>query len=263
MPNLVFLGRELRRAREAAGMSQAQLADTVNYAPSFVSMVESADRMPKKDFTEACDRALSTGGLLTRLLTELIARDGAPEWFWPWIDIEREAVSLRSFEPLVVYGLLQVPEYTRALVRSWDLGQDEATEQAVTARAERQQVLSKDEPPMLVAVMDEGVLRRPVGGAAIMRKQLDHLLNVSNLPHIIIQVVPSGTGEYAGLAGSFVVAETPDGDMAYLETALSGQTVDQPEQVARIIKRWEALRAEALPQRQSHQLIEEVAQTWK
>lgn len=136
MPSLVFLGRELRRAREAAGMSQAQLGEAVSYAPSFVSMVETASRLPKKDFTQACDRVLTTGGILTRLLTELIARDGAPEWFWPWLDVEREATSLRSFHPLVVYGLLQVPDYARALIRSWELGPDEQTEQAVNARLE-------------------------------------------------------------------------------------------------------------------------------
>jgi len=263
LPSLTFLGRELRRAREAAGMSQAQLAEMINYAPSFISMVETADRLPKKDFTEACDKALNTNGILTRLLTDLIARDGAPEWFWPWIDIEREAASLRSFQPLVVYGLLQVPDYAHALIRSWDLGQDEQTEQAVGARLERQQILSKSNPPMLVAVMDEGVLRRPVGGPEVMRKQLDHLIEMSKQPNILIQVVPLSAGEYAGLAGPFVIAEATEGDVAYMENALSGQTVEQPEQVARIIRRWEALRAEALPHKQSVQMIEEVAKTWK
>jgi transcriptional regulator with XRE-family HTH domain len=263
MPSLVFLGKEVRHAREAAGMSQAQLAETINYAPSFVSMVEHADRMPKQDFTEACDRALNTGGFLTRILTELVARDGAPEWFWPWLDREREATSLRSFHPLVVYGLLQVPDYAHALIRAWELGPDEQTEQAVKARLERQQILAKSEPPMLVAVMDEVVLRRPVGGAAVMRKQLDHLAEMSRQPNIIIQVVPLSAGEYAGLAGPFVIAETAgSGDVAYMENTLSGQTVEQPEQVAQITKRWEALRAEALPNKQSVHLIEEVAETW-
>ncbi len=252
LPSLIFLGRELRRAREAAGMSQTQLAETINYAPSFVSMVETASRLPKKDFTEACDRTLNTGGILTRLLTELIARDGAPEWFWPWLDVEREAISLRSFHPLVVYGLLQIADYSRALIRSWELGSDEQTEQAVNARLERQQILAKSEPPMLVAVMDEVVLRRPVGGAEVMRKQLDHLTEMSRQPNIIIQVVPLSAGEYSGLAGPFVLAETAgSGDVAYMENALSGQTVEQPEQVAQIAKRWEALRAEALPHKQS------------
>lgn len=257
-----FFRRELRRAREKAGMSQTQLAELIHYAPSFISMVESGDRLPKKDFTEACDTALNTDGLLTRLLTELIARDGAPEWFWPWIDIERDATSLRAFEPLVVYGLLQIAEYARVLFRSWELGQDEETEQAVNARVERQQILAKSNPPMLVAVMDEGVLRRPIGGPEVMRQQLDHLIKLSKQPNIFIQIVPLSAGEYSGLAGPFVIAETSEGNMAYMENTLSGQTVDQPEQVARIVKRWEALRAEALPHKQSVQLIEEVAQIW-
>lgn len=85
---------------------------------------------------------------------------------------------------------------------------------------------------------------------------------MSRQPNILIQVVPFDAGAYSGLAGPFVVAETANGDVAYMENPLGGQTVEQPEQVARIIKRWEALRAEALPHKQSVQLIQEVVQTW-
>jgi hypothetical protein len=244
-------------------MSQSQLAESVNYAPSFISMVETASRLPKRDFTESCDRVLKTGGILTRLLTELIARDGAPEWFWPWLDVEREATSLRSFHPLVVYGLLQTVDYTRALIRSWELRPEEQTEQVVNARLERQQILTKEAPPLVVAVMDEGVLRRPIGGPAVMHEQLEHLVEMSKQPNIIIQVVPASAGEYAGLAGPFIIAEmAASGDVAYLETALSGQTIEHPEQVGQINRRWEALRAEALPHEPSLQMIEEVAKTW-
>lgn len=160
-------------------MSQAQLAQLINYAPSFVSMVENADRLPKQDFTQACDKALDTGGILTRLLTELIARDGAPEWFWPWIEIEREAISFRAFEPLIVHGLLQTREYARAIFRSSQIGSDEDVERSVEARLQRQEILAREHPPMFVAVMGEEMLRRPIGGHAVMRAQFEHLVDVS------------------------------------------------------------------------------------
>lgn len=179
LPSLVFLGRELRRAREAAGMSQAQLAEAINYVPSFISMVETAGRLPKREFTEACDKTLGTGGFLTRLLTELIARDGAPEWFWPWIEIEREATSLRAFEPLIVHGLLQTREYARAIFRSSQIGSDTDVEQSVDARLHRQEILSRDDPPMFVVVIGEEALHRPIGGREVMFAQLEHLLEVS------------------------------------------------------------------------------------
>jgi len=262
LPSLIFLGRELRRAREAAGMSQEQLAEAVNYVPSFISMVETARRVPKKEFTDACDKTLNTDGNLTRILIELVIRDGTPEWFRPWIEIEREATSIRSFGPLVVHGLMQTPDYARAVLDA-RAETDERLEQLVTARLERQEILTRDEPPTLVAITDESALRRPVGGPDVMRGQLEHLVELSARRNILLQVVPLSSGGHAGLAGAFAIADLGGmNEVAYLETALSGQVIDAGDQVAKVVWLWESLRAEALQAKQSIEFIKEVAKSW-
>src|SRR6266545_1674724 len=138
-----FFASELRRARVAAGLSQDQLAQMISYSSSLVAMVETAQRTPSQDFTRRCDEALDTGGLLSRILEELVSHEIAPEWFRPWISIEREATSLRSYEPLLVQGLLQTPDYVRAVFRAGGSLSDEEVEQRVTARLERQELLSR------------------------------------------------------------------------------------------------------------------------
>jgi transcriptional regulator with XRE-family HTH domain len=254
----------VRHAREAAGMSQAQLAELIKYAPSFVSMVEHAERMPKQDFTEACDRVLNTGGFLTRTLTDLVARDGAPEWFWPWLEIEQKATSLRWFEPLIVHGLLQTREYAHAIFRSSQIGSDADVEQSVDARIKRRDILTRDNPPMFVAVMGEEALRRPVGGPEVMLAQLEHLVEVSEqLSNVRIQIVPISVGEYSGLSGPFVIAELDEtSEFAFLDDSLNGRVVQGAEHVSEVLQHWELIKAEALPQKQSIDLIREAMKSW-
>ncbi len=258
-----FFASELRRARVAAGLSQDQLAQMISYSSSLVAMVETAQRTPSQDFTRRCDEALDTGGLLSRILEELVSHEIAPEWFRPWISIEREATSLRSYEPLLVQGLLQTPDYVRAVFRAGGSLSDEEVEQRVTARLERQELLSRENPPLLIAILDEGALRRPIGGPDVMHRQLLHLAKLAEQSRIIVQVVPVATGAYPGLAGPFVIASFDgSGEMVYLETPLRGHVVERAADVAAVKQRWEALRAEALSRKQSMELMLEVAATW-
>jgi transcriptional regulator with XRE-family HTH domain len=260
-----FFAGELRRARVAAGLSQDQLGQMIAYSGSTVAMVETTKRTPNQDFAKRCDDALATNGLLSRIQEQLLAHDLAPEWFRPWISIEREATSLLSYEPLVFQGLLQTPDYARAVIRSaGDALSTEKVEQLVTARLERQELLNRENPPLLIAIVDEGVLRRPVGGPELMHRQLRHVANASERSQIVVQVVPLATGAYAGLAGPFVIASFDgSGEMVYLDTQLRGQVVERAADVAAVKQRWEALRAEAFSRKQSTELILEVAETWK
>lgn len=113
---LAFFGAELRRLRADADLSQEQLAEQINYSPALVGVVETARRMPSRDFASRCDAALQTDGALARLWP-LVTRDVLPTWFRPWVqDVESEATTLRSWEPLIIPGLLQTPDYARALL---------------------------------------------------------------------------------------------------------------------------------------------------
>ncbi|MEO3813492.1 helix-turn-helix transcriptional regulator [Sphaerisporangium sp. B11E5] len=261
MTALEFFARELRRARETAGMSQAQLATAiVGYSASFVAMVETARRVPKPDFAQRCDQLFSTDGILARLAEDLVCRDMPPEWVGQWLSIEGNATSLLSYQPLVVPGLLQTESYAREVIAT--SGREFAVEEQVEARLERQGILSRLNPPMLVAVMDEGVLRRPVGGAKVMEEQITRLLEMAEHPRILIQIVPFAAGAYAGLAGPFVIATTDDRDVVYVDSAFSGDTTKRSEDVATMRRLWEAVRAEALPKRKSIDLMAKVAETW-
>ncbi|MET8157321.1 helix-turn-helix transcriptional regulator [Sphaerisporangium sp. NPDC005289] len=262
MTPLEFFARELRQARESAGLSQAQLATAiVGYSPSFVAMVETARRVPKPDFAERCDRTLETGGILTRLAQDLVCKAMPPEWLGKWLQIESAAISLLSYEALVVPGLLQTEAYARAIIAT--SGRTFDVDDQVEARLARQRILNTDNRPMLVVVLDEGVLRRPVGGAQTMYDQLLDLVDRAQRPDVVIQIVPLEAGAYSGLAGPFVIATFDGREVVYVDNALSGEVVEHAPDVATMKRLWEALRAEALPMKQSLELMKKVAETWK
>jgi transcriptional regulator with XRE-family HTH domain len=266
---LALFGAELRHYRTAAGLSQEQLGDRIGYSAALVGAVETARRMPTEDFTARCDvvEELGTGGALLRLrahLRDQLHRQVWPPWFREWPSIEREALSLRTWELVLVPGLLQTPDYARAILRgALSDATDEDIEQQVDARMGRQQILARQDPPMLWAIMDEAALRRPIGSARTMRAQLTHLLEAAQKPKIKVLTVPASTGAHVGVLGPFVIAEFRDTpDIAYLDTAAGGQIADHPEIVKACGQVFDTLRAEALPPRASLELIAEVRDIW-
>ncbi|MGW0436226.1 helix-turn-helix domain-containing protein [Micromonospora sp. NPDC003197] len=261
-PLLDLLAGELRRARTARGLTQVALGEEISYSGSLVAMVEQSRRIPKLDFTERCDRVLKTDGLLGRIHHVLLSDTLLP-WFREWVAIEREAVALRSYEPLVVPGLLQTEAYARALLTGASRFSQEEMESQVIARLERQVVLSPEKPPLLVAVFDEYVLRRPVGGPAVMREQLLHLVEVGTRHHVHLHVVPVSVGAYVGLNGAFVIASPGEGDdVAYLDNQLKGHIVQNPADLLTLRNTWEAVRAEALSHGQTIEVIREAVRAW-
>ena len=131
---LAFFGAELRRLRGATGTSQEELGQQIAYSGSLVGMVETARRAPTRDFAERCDTALATGGVLARLWP-LVSQEALPRWFRPFAEVERTATGIRSWGPMVIPGLLQTPDYARALISAWQPGDGrEAVQEQVTAR---------------------------------------------------------------------------------------------------------------------------------
>ncbi|MGH3318906.1 MAG: helix-turn-helix domain-containing protein [Streptosporangiaceae bacterium] len=257
-----FFGAELRHYRTKAGLSQEQLAAKVNYSAALVGSVETADRRPQLDLARRCDDALGTDGALIRLMV-MVRRESLPPPFRPWLEVEQEARILRSWELAVVPGLLQTETYARELLRSQPGATEERVEELVATRLERQAILSRDEPPLMWFVVDEGVLNRPVGGAEVMRDQLLALLEVSRHTHVAVQVLPSSAGAHPGVDGAFVIASF-DGspDVVYLGAVREGQLNDRPEDVTAITNIYDAIRAEALPARASLDLITKVMEQW-
>jgi transcriptional regulator with XRE-family HTH domain len=262
---LEFFGAELRRARTAAGLSQEQLGTRVGYSAAQVGKVETGDRAPSQDFAQRSDAALpDAGGLFARLYALARRWDGGyPSWFAEWIDSERRATSLRSWELALIPGLLQTADYAQAILGAGPDTLADELEQMVAARIERQAILDRARPPMLWVVVDEAVLHRHVGSPKIMHEQLQHLADLASRPRITIQVVPSRVGVHAGLLGAFIIAGF-DGapDMVYLETSSDGQVAEKSSVVAQVTLRFDSLRAVALPKDDSRDLILKVAEEW-
>jgi transcriptional regulator with XRE-family HTH domain len=254
---------ELRRARAANSLSQDQLADKIAYSSSLVAMVESRRRIPSLDFARRCDEAMRTGGSLARL-HPLVAGEAYPSWFRPFVELEKTAISLRWWEPVVIPGLLQTEAYARSILRaSRPRDADARIDEMVTARLARQEILRRENPPDLWVILDEGVLRRPVGEPGVMTAQLDQLITAARDPWITIQVMPAAAGAHPGLTGPFVIAGfASSAEVAYLDNALSGQVVERADDVRHVAVLYDTLRAEALPRRASIDLITEVVRTW-
>jgi transcriptional regulator with XRE-family HTH domain len=267
---LALFGDELRYLRKAAGLSLQQLADLISYSVSLVSAVENCSRTPSPDFAERCDTALDTGGALVRLLRRLkkyADRLAFPAWFREWPPIEERAVLLRSWELAVIPGLLQTEDYARAVMRgTLPDATDEEIEAKVRARMTRQEILAKDDPPLLRAIMAEAALRLPVGGAKVMREALAHLAEMAGRPGIRILVVPASAGPHVGLLGAFCIAtidgDDADAEIVYLETVVQGQITDRPEVVTACAAKFDSLLAEALSPKASLELITEVMESW-
>jgi transcriptional regulator with XRE-family HTH domain len=263
-PQGVF-GAELRYYRERAGLSQTELAALVNVSHDVISKIETGERPPAKDFPERLDAVpeLDSRGGLTRLWGNLrkgLRHRAVPGWFQPWTHFEAQAATLRSYEPLLVPGLLQTGDYARAILAARPGGKHDDLDDQVAARIGRQAVLARADPPQLWCVVDEGVLHRRIGGPKVMHDQLEHLADLAENPQTTIQVIPASAGAHAGLLGGFVIADL-DGSpgMVYLETAAEGQIADSPAIVAHAMLRFDALRSEALPRAASRDLIMKVA----
>ncbi|MEU8251108.1 helix-turn-helix transcriptional regulator [Nonomuraea sp. NPDC048916] len=260
-PTALF-GFELRRHRKARGWSQIRLSKAVSYSVGTISMIETARRSPTEEFARHCDEALEAEGALMRLWP-MVSHASAPPWFRPWLDVEATAEAIRTWEPLVVPGLLQTEDYARAMLSGEPGVTPEEVEEHVTARMERQSILRRPKPPMLWVVLDEGVLHRPIGDSVVMTAQIAHLLEVSQAPRITIQVLPLSAYSTTGLLGGFAIAQahgTPD--TAYVEAASNAQVTDWTETVRTLAFRYEGIRSEALSQRESINLIKETMQRW-
>jgi Domain of unknown function (DUF5753) len=162
-------------------------------------------------------------------------------------------------------GLLQTPEYARALFRAWRATEDDdEIERLVSARIDRQRIFGRPKPPSFWAVIDEAVLRRRVGSAKVMHDQLSHLTEMADRPMIKLHVIPAEVGAHVGLLGAFSIAGFANDTQGtvYFDTADEGQTTTDPATVAKIILMFDTMRSEALPHGASRDLIMKVAEEY-
>jgi transcriptional regulator with XRE-family HTH domain len=261
-------GKLLKFYRVRAGLTQSQLGAKVHLVGDVISKIETGERPPTRDLVPRLDALpeLATNGMLGEfyeILGDGLRETAYPAWFADWAIREAMARRLRWFEPLLVPGLLQTEGYMRAVFRTRFGITEPEIDDRVAARLKRQEILRRDDPPMLWVIFDEAVIRRPVGGPEVMAEQVNHLIEAAQQSHIMIQTVPSTVGAHEGLLGAFIIADFADGpSVGYQEGSVRGQLLEEPSDLEILTIGWDTLRGEALPRTASLALLEEVARRW-
>jgi DNA-binding XRE family transcriptional regulator len=261
-PDRALFADELKAMRRHAGLSREELADRVGYSESTIGMVEAGHRAPPLGIGARLDREFKLPGTFQRM-EERVRGIPFPVSFRPFVSIEAEARALRTFEHSLIPGLLQTEDYARSVLATKPNSTEAEIGGLVGERLARQAILVRDEPsaPLMWALIDEGALNRPVAASVVMRDQLKHLVHMSTLPNVTIQVVPYAAGGHSGLLGAFVIAEIVDnGSIVFLEDVAGGRVAEDADTVAEVALRFDALRSEALPKGASQNLFESVVE---
>lgn len=253
-------GTVLRAMREHAGVSTDELAAHVGYSRSLVVKIERGERMPPPDFIEKAEVLLRSGDVLARAATHL-ERGDFPSWFEEYAELEAKAVGLYKYDSLAINGLLQTEEYARVVLSAYCpvLDTDEV-EHRVQARLARQSALTKTPAVLAAFVIEEWVLRRPMGGPDVQKQQLEHLLEIGRQRNVTIQVIPTSCEGHAGLDGPMTLLETPERRLlAYLEVQGRSMLIDDRDEVSELHMRYGMIRSQALTPGDSAKLIEQIA----
>jgi hypothetical protein len=267
-----MLGAELRKSREGLGLTVDQAAERLGWHQSKVSRVETGRSGVRANEVGTLLDAYEINDPQTREALATLAREGKRRVWWaPYSDVithryasfiafEAEAASVRSFQTTLVHGLLQTPEYARAVTNALQPGtpQDEIDALVNVRLARQNATLRRADPLKVWAIMDEAVLRREIGGAEVMTKQLRHLREASEEPNITVQVLPYQAGAHAGLHGSFTILEFPirsDLDVVYADSLTSNLYLERDEDLALYSEAFDRLRAAALDVAPSRELI--------
>jgi transcriptional regulator with XRE-family HTH domain len=270
----MVLGNQLHRLREAAGVTPDEAGYEIRASRSKISRMENgrvgfkerdvADLLSLYGITDeqaragvlAVARQANTPGWWSKY------GDVLPGWFEAYLGLEGAASVIRSFELQFVHGLFQTEAYARAVtLLGYKAAPAEEIDRRVSLRLKRQDLLTRPEPPRVWSVIDEAALQRPLGGRAVMRAQLNRLIEVAELPHVTVQVVPFGRGGHAAAGGSFTVlrfseAELPD--IVYIEQLTSALYLDGRDDVDHYMEVMDRLGAEALTPAATVRLLTEI-----
>jgi transcriptional regulator with XRE-family HTH domain len=269
------LGSQLRRLREAAGITPERAGFEIRASRSKISRLENGRvKLKNRDVTDLLALYGVADEAVRSKFLALVIRSNVPDWWGEYNDIlpgwfenylglEAAAATIRSFEVQFVNGLFQTADYARAVTGlGRKTAQEDEIERWVKLRLKRQELLSRPDPPNVWSVMDEAVLRRGAGGAGVMRAQYRHLIEMAELPHVTLQVIPFGRGAHAGESGSFTVLrfEEPDlPDIVYLEQLTNAFYVEQRSDVERYLEVVDEISGAALTPDETTRLIEQAA----
>jgi transcriptional regulator with XRE-family HTH domain len=270
----VVLGRRLLDLRESAGLKREEAARILRVAPATVRRMEMAEVTLKIPYLQLLLKAYGVSDLEAEAFVQLAEEanrpgwwqrfhDVLPGWFSMHVSLEGAAAVIRQYEPHFVPGLLQTEDYARGVLESGAIGQTspDEIERHVALRMQRQELLTRQDAPRLWVVMDETVLRRPVGGAEVMRAQIDKLLDATKLPSVTLQVAPFANGPHPGTYGPFVLfrfamPELPD--MVYSEYLTGAVYLDARTEVAAHLEVMDRMAAQAATAHRTKEILRDL-----
>lgn len=253
------LGAQIRTLREKSGVSRTELGGRTNFSGSAIGAFERGDRTIDPVVLEKLDELLTANGVLKAVVPYLEEERHSPQYS-NFTSIEAKAVSLWVYSTHMLHGLLQTEAYARRLFEAYrPTVPAEEIEKRLADRVGRQKLLHRDPAPELCFVIEQSVLLRKTGGESVWRDQIRHLLEVGQLPHVCIQVVPLDCEEPVGSDGSMTLVEVPQYRMVgYVEVQEHSWLIQKPEAVSGMVQRHASIRGLALTPRESTHLIEQL-----
>jgi transcriptional regulator with XRE-family HTH domain len=269
------LGAELRRLREAHSLKLEEVAERLGLAPSTLSRIETGKAPTKSAYLSALLDQYQVDDPGVRKVLVDMAREGHRKGWWSiyddvlpsgfdiYVGLEAEASGLRSYETDLVHGLLQTTDYALAVLRELrPRDTEEQLQRVVDLRMQRQRLLDQDPPLDLWLILDEGAIRRNVGGSEVMRRQLEHLVQASRWANVTLQILSFASGAHAGLTGPFAILDFPertDSDVAYTESVGGMIYLEKDREVRVCAEAFDRMRAAALSPVASVELIQQVS----
>ncbi|MET8949395.1 helix-turn-helix domain-containing protein [Streptomyces sp. NPDC004393] len=268
----VVLGRRLLDLRERAGLKREEAGRILRVAPATVRRMETAEVALKIPYLQLLLKAYGVSDEEAEAFVKLAEdankpgwwqrfHDILPGWFSMYVSLEGAAALIRQYEPHFVPGIMQTEAYAHGVLRSGAVGQTspEDIERHVALRMQRQELLSRKDAPRIWVVMEETALRRPVVGPAVMRAQVERLLEVTQLPHVTLQVLEFSSGPHAGTYGPFVLfrfamSELPD--MVYSEYLTGAVYLDARTEVATHLEVMDRMAAQAATAQRTKEILE-------
>ncbi|MEV0092357.1 helix-turn-helix transcriptional regulator [Streptomyces sp. NPDC050738] len=259
----IMIGEELHHARERAGLTQQALGERLFVSGSYVGQMEAGTRRILPDMAAKLDEILATGGFFVRHCVKA-NRSKHPEHFAEAAEAELLATAIMEYGAMLIPGLLQTPDYARAVFLDYQPTAPDATiDKLLNARVERARLLDGPTCPLLWVVLDEAALRRPVGGPAVMASNLHHIADLMRKRRAVVQVLPFAAGGHASLHGSLKIMHFDDAPpLTLIEAPATGRLLDDPATVARHQLSYDLLRANSLTPKQSLALISSVAEDY-
>ncbi|MFP8959941.1 helix-turn-helix domain-containing protein [Streptomyces nanhaiensis] len=259
-----FYGAELQRKRENKGLTQAQLGEMVVISPQMIAHFEAGRRKPRPEDACRIDQALGTDGFFERMRRSLDEGRFA-DHFAAAAEMEKLACVIKTYGASLVPGILQTEAYARAVFRAGTpVYTHKDVERRVTNRMERARILDDPNSPVLWTLLDESILRRPIGGRGVIAEQLEHVAEMGRSGRVRVHVLPFSTGAHALLESMVTLMRFTDAPpVAYVEGLRTGRVMDDPDMVEACQSAYDLALGDALSSEESLALLEAVSEEYK